>query len=259
MTDTYDTDTLIGRTAIDPSGSKIGTISDIYADDETDQPVWLAISTGLFGTKVSFAPLAGAESSGGEVVIAYDKALVKDAPRAEADGHLSPEEEQQLYAHYGQPWTTRTADETQQGWTDRTERDPDADRKARRSDDRDAMTRSEEELAVNTRSREAGRVRLRKWIETEDVELRVPVRKEKAKLVTEPITDDNVDAAMSGDDLTAAEHEVVLSEEVVDVDKRVVPKERVRLETETETEEVAVDEQVRKERIDMDNDVDRPR
>ena len=84
----------------------------------------------------------------------------------------------------------------------------------------------------------------------------VPVRREKAKLVTEPITDANVDAAMSGGDLTTEEHEVVLNEEVVDVDKRVVPKERVRLETETAVGDVTVDETVRKERVEMDADAD---
>ncbi len=73
-------------------------------------------------------------------------------------------------------------------------------------------------------------------------------------MVTEPITDANRDRAISGGDLTTEEHEVVLNEEVVDVSKRVVPKERVRLETETETEEVAVDDTVRKERIDFDHD-----
>jgi stress response protein YsnF len=76
-------------------------------------------------------------------------------------------------------------------------------------------------------------------------------------VVVEPITDANVDDALSGGDLTSEEHEVVLSEEVVDVDKRVVPKERVRLETDVEEREVTVDEEVRKERIEMDNDTDR--
>ncbi len=71
-------------------------------------------------------------------------------------------------------------------------------------------------------------------------------------MVTEPVTDANRDAAMSGGDLTDEEHEVTLSEEVIDVSKKVVPKERVRLEKEVDTEEVTVDEQVRKERIQMD-------
>lgn len=246
MTDTtYDTRQLVGRTAIDRSGSKIGTISDIYVADDTGQPAWLAINTGLFGTKVSFTPLAGAESMDDDVVIAYDKDLVKDAPRIDADGHLDPDEEEALYAHYGQ---TRAGDGQRHA-------DHDVDgRDASGPTTDDAMTRSEEELDVQKRSRETGKARLRKWIETEDVNIRVPVRREKAKLVTEPITDANVDSALSGGDLTTEEHEVVLSEEVVDVDKRVVPKERVRLETESETEEVVVDEAVRKERVQMEQD-----
>ncbi len=70
----------------------------------------------------------------------------------------------------------------------------------------------------------------------------------------EPITDADRDGPMAGGDLTADEHEIVLSEEVVDVTKRVVAKARVRLETETETDQVAVDDTLRKERIELDHD-----
>jgi uncharacterized protein (TIGR02271 family) len=120
----------------------------------------------------------------------------------------------------------------------------------------DAMTRSEEEIDVEKRTQQAGKARLRKWIETEKVQMTVPVRRESARVVTEPITDANRDAAYSGGDLTTEEHEITLTEEVVDVDKTVVPKERVRLETDVETSEVVVDEDVRKERIEMDADAD---
>jgi len=243
--DTHPVSDLTGRTVIDPAGDKIGTVFDIYVDNETDQPEWLAITTGLFGTKVSFAPIAGAAIVGDDVQIDYDKSLVKDAPNAEADGQLTPKEEAALYAHYGRSTTTTGVAERATTGYDTNRRETD-----------DAMTRSEEELDVSKRTQAVGKARLRKWIETENVTMTVPVRREKARLVTEPITDANVGAAMSGDDLTTDEHEVVLSEEVVDVDKRVVPKERVRLETDVETREVAVDEQVRKERIEMDNDVD---
>jgi uncharacterized protein (TIGR02271 family) len=116
------------------------------------------------------------------------------------------------------------------------------------------MTRSEEELDVSTRSQQVGKARLGKWVETENVQMTVPIRREKARLVTEPITDSNRDQALAGDDLTSDEHEITLSQEVVDVDKHVVPKERVRLETAVETREVSIDEDVRKERIEMDND-----
>ena len=51
---------LVDRDAIDTDGEKIGTIFDVYIDNDTGQPEWLAITTGLFGTNVSFAPLAGA-------------------------------------------------------------------------------------------------------------------------------------------------------------------------------------------------------
>ena len=251
MTNTEHEESLVGLTAVDPSGSKIGTIGDVYVDDATNQPTWLAVNTGLFGTRVSFVPLAGAEVNGDEVVVPFDKDVVKDAPNADADDHLDPQEEQRLYQHYNQDWSAGT-----EGWSDQAS---DADRggvgrNTSGPETDDAMTRSEEELDVNKRTRQAGTARLRKWVETEDVNITVPVRREKAKLVTEPITDANVDSALSGGDLTTEEHEVVLSEEVVDVDKLVVPKERVRLETESETDEVVVDEAVRKERIQMEQD-----
>jgi uncharacterized protein (TIGR02271 family) len=240
---------LTGRTVIDPDGDKIGTVFDVYVDNATDQPEWLAITTGLFGTKVSFAPIAGATFAGDDLQLGYPKSLVKEAPNAEADGQLSTDEEAMLYAHYGLTTTGRsgTSDVTRTAGAGYDTSGPETD---------DAMTRSEEELDVSTRTQAAGKARLRKWIETEDVHMTVPVRREKARVVVEPITGDNVDQALSGGDLTTEEHEVVLSEEVVDVDKRVVPKERVRLETDVETREIPVDEEVRKERIEMDHDVD---
>src|SRR5215211_6307362 len=75
------------------------------------------------------------------------------------------------------------------------------------------MTRSEEHLRVGTTSQEAGGVRLGKYVTTEHETQTVPVRKEKAVLEREPITDANVDAETSGPDLSEEEHEVVLTEE----------------------------------------------
>jgi len=118
------------------------------------------------------------------------------------------------------------------------------------------MTRSEEELQVGTRQRERGRARLRKYVVTEQVTKTVPVQREEARLEREPITDANIDAATSGPDLTEAEHEVTLREEEPVVEKRVVPKERVRLDKDVATEEREVAEDVRKERIEPEGDVD---
>jgi uncharacterized protein (TIGR02271 family) len=288
-----------GRTVVDSDGDKIGSIEDIYLDRQSGEPEWAAIKTGLLGTKVSFAPLRDASEAGDDVRVPYSKDQVKDAPSIEADGELSPDEEQRLYEHYGRSdygdWD-RTTDRTE-GVVGREERfsserggevrttgtdadledesvrtargtDVDADRESvttgrgtvdedttgRATDD--AMTRSEEELRVGTSRSEVGRARLRKYVETEDVEETVPVSREEARVEREPITDANVEQAMSGPDITEAEHEVTLEAEEPVVEKRTVPKERVRLDKETITDEETVSDEVRKERIEAEGDAD---
>jgi uncharacterized protein (TIGR02271 family) len=120
-----------------------------------------------------------------------------------------------------------------------------------------AMTRSEEEMRVGTREVQSGRARLRKYIVTEDVTRTVPVEREEVRIEREPITDANRDAAMSGGDLTEEEHEVTLHAQEPVVEKRVVPKERVRLDTDTVSEEREVTDEVRRERIETEGDVPR--
>ncbi|HEX8508504.1 MAG TPA: PRC and DUF2382 domain-containing protein [Propionibacteriaceae bacterium] len=83
------------------AGEKIGSIGQIYVDDTTGDPTWVTAKTGLFGTSESFVPLQGANASGSNIQVNYDKATVKDAPRVDADGALSPEEEETLYSYYG--------------------------------------------------------------------------------------------------------------------------------------------------------------
>jgi uncharacterized protein (TIGR02271 family) len=118
------------------------------------------------------------------------------------------------------------------------------------------MTRSEEELRVGTTSRESGRARLCKYVVTEQVETTVPVRREEVRVEREPITDANVDEALDGPEISEEEHEVVLHAEEPVTETRTVPKERVRLETDTVTDEETVSGEVRKERIDVEGDVD---
>jgi stress response protein YsnF len=126
------------------------------------------------------------------------------------------------------------------------------------TDSGDAMTRSEERVEVGTRSQEAGRARLRKYVETEHVTQTVPVRREKAVLESEPITDGNIGDATRGDPITEDEHEVVLHEEKPVVQKTTEPVERVRLRTDQTTVDETVDEEVRRERIVAEGEVDQP-
>ena len=82
------------------------------------------------------------------------------------------------------------------------------------------------------------------------------MQREEVRVEREPITDANVDAATDGSDISEEEHEVVLHEEQPVVEKRAVPKERVRLDKDTVTDEHEVSEEVRKEQIEVD-DADR--
>jgi uncharacterized protein (TIGR02271 family) len=246
-----------GMTAVDRDGDKIGKIEDVYLDQDTGRPEWLAVGGGLFSSGVSFVPLAQATVDGDTVRVPFEKDHVKDAPRAEADGALSQDEEARLYEHYGLDYGETRSDSglPEGGAAHGGDAAPDGgagvvgdDVSGPETDQ--AMTRSEEELRVGTRQREAGRARLKKYIVTEEVTTTVPVSHEEVRVEREPITDANVDDALDGPELSEEEHEVTLRAEEPVVEKRVVPKERVRLDRDTVTEERSVSEEVRKEQID---------
>ena len=250
---------------VDADGDKIGTIESIYVDDQTGQPEWALVNTGLFGTRSTFVPLAQAGASGDQVQVPYEKQRIKDAPNIDSDGHLSEQEEQELWRHYGLEYGATgghagTTTETAGDYADAGRADVDRDtvgRDVSGPTTDDAMTRSEEELRVGTETRERGRARLRKYVVTEPQQVTVPVSREEVRVEREPITDANLGAATSGPAISEEEHEVTLREEEVVVDKRAVPKERVRLDTETVTEERQVAEEVRKEQIEVEGDQDR--
>jgi uncharacterized protein (TIGR02271 family) len=245
---TYETEQMrswIGRTAVDRNGDKVGKVENVYEDDQGSGPEWFAISTGWFGTKLGFAPVQGSTADGDRLMLPWTKDQIKEAPHFD-DSDDYEDDADRLYGHYGMGYAaTDTTTGTQARTSTTTGTNTGGD---------DAMTRSEEEVDVSTRSREAGRVRLKKWVETENMQVTVPVRREVARMVTEPVTDANIDRALDGPDITENEYDVVLHEEEVVVDKQVVPKERVRLETDTVEDEQVVSEEVRKERIAMDTD-----
>jgi uncharacterized protein (TIGR02271 family) len=252
-----------GRTMVDPAGDKLGTIDAIYLDDESGQPEWATVTSGLFTAKAAFVPLAQAQDIGDSVQVPYDKQQVTDAPSPSADGQLSQAEEAELYRHYGLDYSEHRSDSgLPAGERGRDHDDGDDDQVPDGAVGRDisgpttddAMTRSEEELRVGTERRERGRARLRKYVTTEQQTVTVPVQREEVRVEREPITDANLDAATSGPAISEEEHEVTLREEEVVVEKRAVPKERVRLDTETITEERQVAEEVRKEQIEVDGD-----
>ncbi|MFE0632670.1 DUF2382 domain-containing protein [Streptomyces sp. NPDC058864] len=243
----------------DASGSKIGDAKHLFLDDATGVPEWVSVKTGLFGSGESFVPIRDAEVVEDHLQVPFSKDQIKDAPNVDVDagGHLSVEEEHRLYDHYGIDWDAawQRVQQSGHGGSARVEpgaaTDSDRDLSVTPSSD-DAMTRSEEYLGVGIERRESGRARLRKYVVTEEQQMTVPVRHEEARVEREPITDANRDAALSGPDITEAEHEVVLHEERPVVETETRPMERVRLSAEERTEQETVHGRVRKERIDIE-------
>ncbi|MEU7296966.1 PRC and DUF2382 domain-containing protein [Streptomyces exfoliatus] len=208
-------------------------------------------------------------------------------------GHLSTREERRLYEHYGIAWDEawqRANQPGEGGWAHGTAA-ADGDGEGRRAQGLsgtssgiggagaqpgtgmadegvgvsrggrgesrtggDAMTRSEEQMHVGTEQVETGRVRLRKYVVTEDVQQTVPVTHEEVRVEREPITEANRDQALSGPEISEAEHEVTLHEERPVVETRAVPVERVSLRTDEVTEEETVTGRIRKERIDVETE-----
>ena len=253
-TEAYD---MYGRTLIDEAGEKIGKVDELYYDQEGGQPEWALVNTGLFGTKKTFVPVRSASPVGEDLQVPVTKNQVSSAPRIEADQELSEQEERQLFEHYSVPYTTEGTT-TAQGAPNGGGTSAGAGATGGSGYDVSgpttdgAMTRSEEELRVGTAQRERGRARLRKYVVTEQVTQTVPVRREEVRIEREPITDANVGRATDGPDISEEEHEVILHEEEPVVEKRTVPKERVRLGTETVSEERQVSDEIRKEQIDTD-------
>jgi uncharacterized protein (TIGR02271 family) len=264
MLSEHDVREVIGSPVHGNGDEKIGKLGQVFLDDSSGQPEFLTVNTGMFGTKESFIPAQDAIWADGKVTVPFAKDTVKDAPNVDVDsGHLDEAEEQRLYEYYNMTYTGsagrqdsgRSADQANEVAGDLTgDRGPVGQDTSGPNTD-EAMTRSEERLQVDTTSQEAGRARLRKYVTTEEQTVTVPVRKERAVLETEPVTDANRGEALSGGDITEEEHEVVLSEERPVVGKVTEPVERVRLGTETVTEQETVTEEVRKEHIEAEGDV----
>jgi uncharacterized protein (TIGR02271 family) len=204
-------------------------------------------------------PVQGADlTDGGSLSVAYDKGMIKNAPHVGEDGHLSPEDEQRLYRHYGLDYDNtghRTGDRDLDGdgvYDDKARTAVGRDTSGPTTDD--AMTRSEEQLRVGTETREAGRARLRKHVVTEQQQVTVPVSREEVRVEREPITAANRGDAYDGPAISEEEHEVTLHAERPVVSTEAEAVERVRLDTQTVTEQETVRGEVRKEQIEVDTD-----
>ena len=247
---------------VSSDGEKIGKVGEVYVDDATGQLSWVTVKTGMFGSHESFVPMDNASISDDTITVPYDKAMIKDAPHAEPGAPLSVEQEDELYRYYNVGTTTaRTTTEVAENTTPVATAPVAAPPKAATEAKTDStantdgyLTRSEEQLKVGTQRVEAGRARMRKFVVTEQQTVTVPVSHDEARIVREPLQPGEFTGdATIGEDVI----EVALMQDKVLVDKQVVGVEKIRLATETVTEQQQVTDSVRKEQIEVLGDTTR--
>lgn len=251
-------------------GDKIGSVGQVYLDDVTNEPTFVTVKTGLFGARETFVPLQQAQTTADGITVPFDKAFVKDAPNVDADGSLTPEEEQRIYEYYSMAYAH--ADHDRDG-VDRDGMRNDAgvagtagvagvagrgndsvvDGDRRNLDDADSVVVKDEHLQVGTERRAAGRVRLRKQSYTTTETVEVPVTREEIVVERESVDPNSAEARMDGDNeisLTTYE-EVPVVNKTVEAEKVSLGKRQVQ---DTET----VSEELRHEDVKIDGDATDP-
>jgi uncharacterized protein (TIGR02271 family) len=241
---------------VDPHGENIGSVKQVWLDENSGRPLWAAVHTGLFGLKESLVPIQDAQVQDRRLRVPVDKRQVKDAPRIETGtGHITDAEQAELYQHYGMIPMANT------GEHDRMERPADGrrHRSASGPDGEHVVTRSEERLKVGKKQVETGQVRLVKHVVTEQQQVSVPVSHEEVRVEREPIAESERGRVEQDDAFRDGHTEMTLHAERPVVEKETVPVERVRMGKETVTEQRDVGGEIRKEQIEIDDEVGNPR
>ena len=268
---------------VDPESTTVGTISTFYLDQASGLPTWALVHTGWLGDRRSFVPLANAVEVDGEIRLPYTKAQIREAPEIAGEDELSADDELLLYGHYGlhdhygavaeEPPASEMTDEVAEATPE--PHPPGAGAPEREGSPAPAgmapvvhtprlpaapgeaglvVTRSEEELRVGLRTR-FRRLRLRKYVVTEYVTRTIPVRREKVRLEELPsdqLADGGADGWDQLDQDGTTQLEVVLHREEPVIELRAVPVERVRLVKRLVTEQRTVTEELRSERVEVD-------
>jgi Uncharacterized protein conserved in bacteria len=221
---------LQGLAVFDNAGQRIGDIQRVFYDQATNEPAWLTIR-GL-GAREAFVPMAGARIEPSGVTVALRRDVIEGAPVIDAGSELSADDAAKLDRYYTGMLTTMPETPS---------RRPEPERSAE-------LTSFEERVQVDTEPVESGTVRLHKTVVTEPVETSVPVRRETARVERVPVSSPTPTPEHRFEDETV---EVTLHEERPTVAKEAVPVETVRLTAATETDEQPVSEEVRRERVEV--------
>ena len=283
-------DQYAGYTVYDNAGSKIGKVDDLFLD-ENDQPEYIGVKMGFLGTSSTLIPmeLATTDESSGSITVSTDKETVKNGPAFDDDREITPEYENEVRSYYGLGAAQGSGSygeyegsgsTTGAGTTGATEagtvgpgmssgdtesgefREHDAgDEGVNQSqgddladEDELRVQRSEEELRAGTREREAGAMRVRKRVRTDREQIEVPVKHEEVSVERVPVSGEANEAQIGEEEV-----EVPVTEEEVVVDKRAVAKEEVRLRKDVVEDTEVVEEDVRREEIDVEDGTEQGR
>ena len=211
-------------------GEEFGHVGEIWYDEDSREARYLKVGRGALGLRAVFVPVQGGTVRDDGFQVPFSREQLESSPELGEDEDWTEEREHELSSYYAGNDVRR-------------------ERHTSVSDADAAITRSEEEIQVGKRDVEAGQVRLSKWVETEPVEMDVDLRRETARVTREPI-----DEPASGADFSEKEIEVPLRSEEAVVEKQAVAKERIGIEKDVETEQRTISDEVRKERVDVDDD-----
>jgi uncharacterized protein (TIGR02271 family) len=274
-------DRYAGYTVYDPDGDKIGKVDDLFVD-ENDQPEYIGVKMGLLGIRSTLIPWQMVEVREAEstLIVSADDAQVKDGPTFDDDKEITPEFESEVYSYYGLQQSGSTEDratyaEYSTGTTGESagpgvamgdtdsgefrEHPPQQEgvsgEGAEDLEDEDELRvqRTEEELAAGTREREAGAMRIRKRVRTDREQIEVPTRHEEVTVDRVPVEEGEATEAEIGED----EVVVPVTEEEVVVEKRPVAKEEVRIRKDVVEDTETVEEDVRREEVEVEDDTER--
>jgi uncharacterized protein (TIGR02271 family) len=241
-------DQYAGYEVYDQVGEKIGKVDDLFVD-ESDQPEYIGVKMGFLGTRSTLIPweaVSSTDEEGRAITVATDKATAKNGPVFDDDREITPEFENEVYSYYGLQ-RSQTTDEPgayQEAPPSTTETTTDEDELR--------VQRTEEELAAGTREREAGQLKVRKRVRTDREQIEVPTRHEEVSVERVPVEGEASEAEIGEEEVV-----VPVTEEEVVVGKRAVAKEEVRIRKDVVQDTEVVEEDVRREEIEVEDDTKR--
>ncbi len=263
-------DRFAGYTVYDQNYEKIGRVDDLFVD-ENDQPEYIGVKMGFLGTSSTLIPMQITRVNDERqlIEVSAEKDAVKNGPTFDDDREITPEHENEIYSYYGLQ-AAQGSDErgaygdyygdehpgvvmgdTESG--EFREHNPAVEGVAEPSGDLDdedelRVQRTEEELAAGTREREAGALNVRKRVRTDREQVEVPTRHEEVSVERVPVEGTASEAEIGEDEVS-----IPVTEEEVVVEKRPVAKEEVRIRKDVVEDTEVVEEDVRREEIDVDD------